>query len=53
VLYLLETPALPCTFGEVLRQASGKGRAIREHISSIASTRSNVTDAAGAKFRVP
>ncbi len=44
VLYLLETPALPCTFGEVLRQASGKGRAIREHISSIASTRTGASD---------
>jgi type IV secretion system protein VirD4 len=43
VLYLLETPSLPCTFGEVLRQASGKGRAIREHISSIVSTRVNAT----------
>ena len=44
VLYLLETPTLPCTFGEVLRQASGKGRTIREHISSIVSTRTNGTD---------
>ena len=44
VLYLLETPTLPCTFGEVLRQASGKGRAVREHISSIVSTRSHATD---------
>jgi type IV secretion system protein VirD4 len=43
VLYLLETPSLPCTFGEVLRQASGRGRAIREHVSSIVSTRSNTT----------
>ena len=45
VLYLLETPSLPCTFGEVLRQASGKGRTIREHISSIVSTRANATHA--------
>lgn len=44
VLYLLETPSLPCTFGEVLRQASGKGRTIREHMSSIVSTRTNPTD---------
>jgi len=44
VLYLLETPPLPCTFGEVLRQASGKGRAVREHIASIVSTRSHATD---------
>jgi type IV secretion system protein VirD4 len=45
VLYLLETPSLPCTFGEVLRQASGKGRAIREHISSIVSTRADAAHA--------
>jgi type IV secretion system protein VirD4 len=43
-LYLLETPQLPCTFGEVLRQASGRGRSIREHISSIVSTRSNAKE---------
>ena len=48
VLYLLETPSLPCTFGEVLRQASGKGRTIREHISSIVSTRSSTTRATDA-----
>jgi type IV secretion system protein VirD4 len=45
VLYLLETPSLPCTFGEVLRQASGQGRAIREHISSIVSTRADAAHA--------
>ncbi|MFM0349745.1 type IV secretory system conjugative DNA transfer family protein [Paraburkholderia sp. RL17-347-BIC-D] len=50
VLYLLETPSLPCTFGEVLRQASGKGRAIREHVSSIVSTRA---DAAHATHGLP
>ena len=44
VLYLLETPSLPCTFGEVLRQASGKGRAIREHIASIVSSGSHATN---------
>jgi type IV secretion system protein VirD4 len=35
VLYLCETPALPCTIGEVLRQSSGKGRPMREHIQAI------------------
>ena len=44
VLYLLETPLLPCTFGEVLRQGSGKGRAIREHIASIVSSGSHATN---------
>lgn len=32
VLYLMETPALPCTLGEVFRQSSGKGRPLKEHI---------------------
>jgi type IV secretion system protein VirD4 len=35
VLYLLETPSLPCTFGEVLRQVSGKGQGIKEHVQQI------------------
>ena len=30
-LYLLDTPALPCTLGELLRQSSGKGQSIKEH----------------------
>ena len=34
-LYLLETPDLPCTFGELLRQVSGKGRGIKEHVQHI------------------
>lgn len=32
VLYLLETPELPCTMGEVFRQASGKGCPLKDHI---------------------
>ncbi|CAN7807241.1 type IV secretory system conjugative DNA transfer family protein [Paraburkholderia hospita] len=44
VLYLLDTPPLPVTFGDVSRQASGKGRAVREHSVSIVSTRSHATD---------
>jgi type IV secretion system protein VirD4 len=35
VLYLCETPELPRTMGEILRQASGKGKPIKEHLSSI------------------
>ncbi len=31
-LLLLETPQLPRTIGEVLRQSSGKGRTLREHL---------------------
>ena len=32
-LYLLETPSLPRTVGEMLRQSSGKGRALKEHLT--------------------
>lgn len=41
VLYLMETPELPCTFGEVFRQSSGKGKPLKEHIESIIIDRSN------------
>lgn len=34
-LYLVETPELPRTIGELLRQASGKGRSLKEHLQSI------------------
>ena len=40
VLYLMETPELPCTLGEVLRQGSGKGRPIKEHVINILTERS-------------
>jgi type IV secretion system protein VirD4 len=30
-LYLLETPALPRTIGEMLRQSSGKGQPLKDH----------------------
>jgi type IV secretion system protein VirD4 len=33
-LLLLETPDLPRTIGEMLRQSSGKGRALKDHLSS-------------------
>lgn len=32
VLYLLETPELPCTMGEVLRQSSGGGRPLKDYL---------------------
>jgi type IV secretion system protein VirD4 len=32
VLYLLETPELPCTMGEVLRQSSGRGRPLKDYL---------------------
>jgi type IV secretion system protein VirD4 len=34
-LLLLETPDLPRTIGEMLRQSSGKGRPLKDHLSSL------------------
>jgi type IV secretion system protein VirD4 len=45
VLYLIETPELPCTFGEVLRQISGKGRSIKEHVQHLMAARNRGSDA--------
>jgi type IV secretion system protein VirD4 len=33
-LYLLETPELPRTIGEMLRQSSGKGQPLKDHFSA-------------------
>lgn len=33
-LYLLETPELPRTIGEMLRQSSGKGRPLKDHLAA-------------------
>jgi type IV secretion system protein VirD4 len=38
-LLLLETSALPRTIGEMLRQSSGKGRSLKEHVSSVIAER--------------
>ncbi|WP_457356041.1 type IV secretory system conjugative DNA transfer family protein [Roseateles sp. P5_D6] len=38
-LVLLETPELPRTIGEMLRQSSGKGRSLREHLTGVIATR--------------
>lgn len=38
-LLLLETPELPRTIGEMLRQASGKGRPLREHMNWLVAAR--------------
>lgn len=40
-LYLLETPGLPVTLGEILRQGSGKGRPLDMHLKEILKERSN------------
>ena len=39
VLYLVETPELPRTIGEVLRQASGKGRTPQAHLREVIEVR--------------
>jgi type IV secretion system protein VirD4 len=39
-LLLLETPELPRTIGEMLRQSSGKGRALKDHLVSAIAARS-------------
>lgn len=38
-LVLLETPTLPRTIGEMLRQSSGKGRSLKDHLSSLITRR--------------
>jgi type IV secretion system protein VirD4 len=38
-LYLLETPSLPRTVGEMLRQSSGKGRSLKDHLGDAISQR--------------
>ncbi|UVT17063.1 MAG: type IV secretory system conjugative DNA transfer family protein [Nitrospira sp.] len=38
-LYVIESPSLPCSLGEVLRQASGKGQPIKDYLQDLISTR--------------
>jgi len=38
-LSIMETPSLPCSLGEVLRQASGKGQPIKDYLQGLISTR--------------
>lgn len=38
-LVLLETPSLPRTIGEMLRQSSGKGRSLKDHLSGLLAQR--------------
>ena len=40
VLYLMETPSLPCTLGEVFRQSSGCGKPLKQHLESLIASRS-------------
>ena len=50
-LYLCETPALPRTIGEMLRQSSGKGKPIKDYLQGIINRRNyreqKTTDAEG------
>jgi type IV secretion system protein VirD4 len=39
VLYLLETPELPCTMAEVLRQSSGRGRPLKDYLQEVIDAR--------------
>lgn len=38
-LYIMETPSVPCSLGEVLRQASGKGQPIKDYLQDLINTR--------------
>ncbi len=38
-LFLLETPDLPRTIGEMLRQSSGKGRSLKDHLTGLIAQR--------------
>jgi type IV secretion system protein VirD4 len=48
-LYLMETPELPCTAGEIFRQASGYGKPVKSHIKELMLKRST-DSAAGPKL---
>lgn len=39
VLYLMETPELPCTMGEVVRQSSGKGQPVKQYLLNLIADR--------------
>lgn len=43
-LLLLETPALPRTVGEMLRQSSGKGRPLKDHLTALIARRRDEGD---------
>ncbi len=46
-LLLLETPALPRTIGEMLRQSSGKGRTLKDHLADQIRQRREAISATG------
>lgn len=50
-LYLLETPTLLCTLGELLRQASGNGTPLKEYLSGLVAQRATGEQALSADCR--
>jgi type IV secretion system protein VirD4 len=46
-LYLCETPELPRTIGEMLRQSSGKGMPLKTHLEGILNARNYILDDEG------
>jgi type IV secretion system protein VirD4 len=49
-LVLLETSALPRTIGEMLRQSSGKGRSLKDHLSGLITQRRENASAANPEL---
>ncbi len=45
-LMLLETPSLPRTIGELLRQSSGKGRSLKDHLTGLIAERATAVPGA-------
>ena len=43
-LVLLETPSLPRTIGELLRQSSGKGKTLQDHLTALITERNGPAD---------
>jgi len=53
-LYLCETPDLPRTMGELLRQSSGKGQPVKDYLQSLIYARNYVEiEQNGGKVKVP
>jgi type IV secretion system protein VirD4 len=54
-LYLCETPSLPLTIGEMLRQASGKGQPVKDYLQGIIDVRNYRagTDDSGNAIKKP
>ena len=43
-LYVKSTPDLPFTIGEIVRQSSGKGKTLNEHLTGIITSRSDLSE---------